>query len=175
VQAPSEGARALLSRCQALVDDSDAESAFGQARDLAAALPPFQRARTELLYGEWLRRQRRRQDARPHLRGALETFRALGALPWERRAEGELRATGETARVRDPSTLDELTPQERQIAGLVADGHTNREIAAQPFISPRTVDYHLRKVFSKLGITSRAELVRLRLQHEPAASPVSSK
>src|SRR5581483_9627322 len=114
----------------------------------------------ELLLGEWLRRQRRRQEARPHLRAATESFRNLGALPWEKRAEGELRATGETARIRDPSTLDQLTPQEVQIAGLVADGLTNREIAAQLFLSPRTIDYHLRKIFSKLGIASRTELVR---------------
>ena len=76
------------------------------------------------------------------------------------RAEAELRATGETARKRDPSTLDNLTPQELQIAGLVADGLTNKEIAAQLFLSPRTIDYHLRKVFSKLGIVSRTALVR---------------
>jgi DNA-binding NarL/FixJ family response regulator len=76
------------------------------------------------------------------------------------RAEAELRATGETARKRDPSTLDDLTPQELQIGGLVAEGLTNKEIAAQLFLSPRTIDYHLRKVFSKLGITSRTQLVR---------------
>jgi DNA-binding CsgD family transcriptional regulator len=174
-QAPSDGARALMARCQALVDESRAEAAFGHALGLSNALPPFQRARTQLLYGEWLRRQRRRQDARPHLRAAFESFRALGALPWEHRADRELRATGETARVRDASTLDQLTPQELQIAGLVADGHTNRQIATQLFISPRTVDYHLRKVFSKLGITSRAELSRLRLEHQPAAAPDSVK
>jgi DNA-binding CsgD family transcriptional regulator len=170
-QAPSDGSRALLARCEALVDDeASAESAWDRALELSIAMPPFQRARTQLLYGEWLRRRRRRQDARPHLRAALEAFRAFGALPWERRAEGELRATGETARSRDPSTLDELTPQELQIARLVADAHTNREIAAQLFISPRTVDYHLRKVFSKLGLTSRTELVRLGVPREPAAS-----
>jgi DNA-binding NarL/FixJ family response regulator len=76
------------------------------------------------------------------------------------RAEAELRATGETARKRDPSTLDDLTPQELQIARLVAQGQTNKEIAAQLFLSPRTIDYHLRKVFSKLGIASRTALVR---------------
>jgi DNA-binding NarL/FixJ family response regulator len=126
----------------------------------------FQRARTALLYGEWLRRKRRRSDARTQLRSALELFRAVGATPWEARAEAELRATGETLRKRDPSTLDELTPQERQIASLVADGLTNRQIASQLFISPRTVDYHLRKVFSKLGIASRTELVRLGLREQ---------
>ena len=94
------------------------------------------------------------------LRSALEMFRSLGAAPFAERAEAELRATGETARKRDPSTLDELTPQELQIAGLVAQGLTNPEIAAQLFLSPRTIDYHLHKVFSKLGISSRTELVR---------------
>jgi len=121
---------------------------------------PLDGARTELIYGEWLRRQRRRTDARVHLRAALEAFRRLGALPWEQRAEAELRATGETARKRDLSAAAQLTPQERQIAGLVAEGLTNREIAAQLFLSPRTVDYHLRKVFTKLGIGSRADLIR---------------
>ena len=119
-----------------------------------------ERARTELLYGEWLRRERRRTDARAHLRAALEAFRRLGAVPWAERAEAELRATGETARKRDVSAADQLTPQELQIAGLVTDGLTNREIAAQLYLSPRTVDYHLRKVFTELGIASRTELVR---------------
>jgi DNA-binding NarL/FixJ family response regulator len=120
-------------------------------------------ARTELLYGEWLRRERRRQDARVHLRAALEAFRGLGMRLFAERAEAELRATGETARKRDPSTLDDLTPQELQIARLVAQGQTNKEIAAQLFLSPRTIDYHLRKVFSKLEIASRAELADLDL------------
>ena len=87
-------------------------------------------------------------------------FRSIGARPWAARAETELRATGETARKREPSTLDQLTPQELQIAGLVATGLTNREIASQLFLSPRTVEYHLRKVFTKLGLASRTELIR---------------
>ncbi len=90
----------------------------------------------------------------------METFRKLGAVPWAGRAEAELRATGETARKRDPFAIDQLTPQELQIAGLVTHGLTNREIAAQLYLSPRTIDYHLRKVFTKLGIGSRTELVR---------------
>ena len=168
-QAPTDAGKALLARCRALVEPARAGAAFGEALALALALPPFQRSRTELLLGEWLRRERRRQEARPHLRAAAESFRSLGAIPWEQRAERELRATGESARVRDPSTLDQLTPQELQIAGLVADGLTNRQIAAQLFLSPRTIDYHLRKVFSKLGIASRTELVRQGLPHgEPA-------
>jgi DNA-binding NarL/FixJ family response regulator len=107
-----------------------------------------------------VRRQRRRQESRAHLRSALELFRGLGAIPWEQRAESELRATGETARKRDPSTLDQLTPPGASDRRLVAEGLTNRDIAAQLYLSPRTIDYHLRKVFSKLGIASRTELVR---------------
>jgi len=84
----------------------------------------------------------------------------MGAVPWADRAEAELRASGETARKRDRSTAEQLTPQELQIARLVAGGLTNKEIAAQLYLSPRTVDYHLRKVFTKLGIASRTELVR---------------
>ncbi len=87
-------------------------------------------------------------------------FRTMRAAPWAERAEAELRATGETARKRDMTAVAQLTPQELQIAGLVTEGLTNKEIAAQLFLSPRTVDYHLRKVFTKLGIASRTELVR---------------
>jgi DNA-binding CsgD family transcriptional regulator len=158
--APVAARRALLARCQALVGERDPDEAFGEALAAAAALPPLQRARTELLYGEWLRRERRRTDARGHLRAAVELFRTLGAVPWAERAEAELRATGETARKRDIAAVEQLTPQELQIAGLVTGGLTNKEIAAQLFLSPRTVDYHLRKVFTKLGITSRGELIR---------------
>jgi len=157
---PSETHLALRYRTRALLEPARAEEHFNSALAHAEAAPAMTRARTELLYGEWLRRERRRQDARRHLRVALELFRQLGAPLWEERAAAELRATGETTRKRDPSTLDELTAQELQIAGLVADGMTNREIATQLFLSPRTIDYHLRKVFSKLGITSRTELVR---------------
>ena len=157
---PSETHVALRYRTRALLEPARADEYFTDALAQAEAVPIMSRGRTELLYGEWLRRERRRQDARPHLRTALELFRQLGATRWEERAAAELRATGETTRKRDSSTLDELTPQERQIAGLVADGKTNREIATQLFLSPRTIDYHLRKVFSKLGITSRTELVR---------------
>ena len=127
---------------------------------VGVAQKAFDNARSELLYGEWLRRHRRRVDARAHLRAALEIFQQLAAAPWEARARAELRASGETARKRDPSTRDQLTPQELQISRLVASGKTNPEVAAQLFLSPRTIDYHLRKVFSKLGIASRTELVR---------------
>jgi DNA-binding CsgD family transcriptional regulator len=167
--APTGAHRALLARCQALLGKRPPEEAFAESMEHAPAVPPFQRARTELLYGEWLRRARRRTDARGHLRTALETFRALGAVPWAERAEAELRATGETARKREISAAQQLTPQELQIAGLVTGGLTNKEIAAQLFLSPRTVDYHLRKVFTKLGIGSRADLIRAGLsQREPA-------
>jgi DNA-binding CsgD family transcriptional regulator len=158
--APTPARQALLARSEALLGERDPDEAFSEAITLGSALSPLQRARTELLYGEWLRRQRRRTDARVHLRAALQAFRRLGAIPWAERAEAELRATGETARKRDVSTAGQLTPQELQIAGLVTDGLTNREIAAQLYLSPRTVDYHLRKVFTKLGIASRTDLVR---------------
>jgi DNA-binding CsgD family transcriptional regulator len=160
---------ALLARCEALMDETHAERHFHDAATLSDALAPFDRARTELLYGEWLRRHRRRADARPRLRMALEQFAQLGARPWEARARSELRASGETARRRDPSTRDQLTPQELQIARLVASGKTNPEVAAQLFLSSRTIDYHLRKVFAKLDITSRTELARLDLG-EPVAA-----
>ncbi len=159
---------ALLARCEALVDGVDAERHFRDAVELSDALSPFDRARTELLYGEWLRRHRRRIDARFHLRAALEIFQQLATTPWEARARSELRASGETARKRDPSTRDQLTPQELQISRLVASGKSNPEVAAQLFLSPRTIDYHLRKVFTKLEIASRADLADLDLG-EPVA------
>jgi len=163
--APNQARRALLARCEALQAGRDPDEAFGDAIGYAPALPPLQRARTDLLYGEWLRRQRRRGQARVHLRAALAVFRGLGAVPWAERAGAELRATGETVRKRDPSAAEQLTAQELQIAGLVAQGMTNRDIAAQLYLSPRTIDYHLRKVFTKLGIASRAELIRDGVQH----------
>ena len=164
-QAPTPLRRALLVRCEALLGTRDWDKAYSEATEHAPAVPPLQRARTELLYGEWLRRERRRTDARGHLRAALDLFRQLGAVPWAGRAEAELRATGETVRKSEPGALAQLTPQERKIVDLVTDGLTNREIAAQLFLSPRTVDYHLRKVFTKLGIASRTELVRGGLPH----------
>jgi DNA-binding NarL/FixJ family response regulator len=103
---------------------------------------------------------RRRAEAREHLRAALDGFERFGAEHWAEHARAELRAAGESARRRDPSTIDRLTPQELQIARLVAAGGSNKEIAAQLFLSPRTVEYHLRKVFAKLGITSRSQLIR---------------
>ena len=168
-QFPNPARLALLARCRALVGESDAGRHFAQAIELAEVLSPFDRARTELSYGEWLRRQHRRVDARRHLRTALELFEQLAVAPWEARARSELRASGETARKRDPSTRDQLTPQELQISRLVASGRTNPEVAAQLFLSPRTIDYHLRKVFAKLEIASRADLADVDLG-EPVAA-----
>ncbi|WP_324607849.1 helix-turn-helix transcriptional regulator [Streptomyces sp. NRRL F-5123] len=118
----------------------------------------FELALARLDFGEWLRRRRRAADARPHLNGALETFRRLGALPWGERAAAELRAAGAATTLPAASPAADLTPQERQIAELAAQGLTNRDIAAQLHLSPRTVGYHLHKIFPKLHITSRAQL-----------------
>jgi DNA-binding CsgD family transcriptional regulator len=155
---------AVTLHCRAVLasDARDAERLFVaalEAHDRAGR--PFERGRTELASGELLRRARRRADARRHLRAALERFEALGAHLWAQRAHTELRATGQTAGKRDPSTLDQLTAQEVQIAQLVAQGHTNRDVAGRLFLSPRTIDFHLRNVFRKLEITSRTELARM--------------
>ena len=120
----------------------------------------FETARTRLAYGERLRRARNRVLAREQLRAAAEVFERLDARPWADRARAELAATGETRRRRDPSTIDELTPQELQIALLLTGGKTTREAAAALFLSPKTVEYHLRHVYQKLGIHSREELAR---------------
>jgi DNA-binding CsgD family transcriptional regulator len=132
-------------------------------RHHATANRPFDRARVQLAYGQFLRRTQRRVDARPQLRAALATFEDLQAAPFADRAAEELRATGETARKRDPSTLLTLTPMERKIAELVTHGLSNKDVAAQCWVSPRTVAFHLRNIFTKLAITSRAELARLDL------------
>jgi DNA-binding CsgD family transcriptional regulator len=116
-------------------------------------------ARAHLVYGEWLRREHRRVDARAQLRAAHELFQAIGMEAFAERARAELLATGERVRRRAAETRDELTPQERQIARLARDGLSNPEIGAQLFLSPRTVEWHLRKVFAKLGIQSRHQLV----------------
>ncbi len=166
---------ALLARCRGLVSDGhEAEHHFATAFDLHALTDRrFELARSHLLLGEAMRRNRRRTEARPHLRAALEVFEQVGATPWADRAAAELRATGETTRRRDVSTFDQLTPQERQIIAQVGEGETNKQIAAGMFLSPRTVDYHLRNVFSKLQITSRTELMRLHLAGDEPLTPAN--
>ncbi|PWW24271.1 regulatory LuxR family protein [Geodermatophilus normandii] len=152
-QAVAEHGRALLA------DGPAAERHFEQALAAHAGTDRRpDRARTQLAYGAFLRRCRRRVDARPHLRAALDTFEDLGARPWADRARQELRASGATARRRDVSTVVDLTPQELQVARLVRQGLANRDVAAQLYVSPRTVDFHLRNVFTKLGVSSRTEL-----------------
>jgi DNA-binding CsgD family transcriptional regulator len=164
-QAGVPWARVRVAHCRALLaDDGTAERAFQEAlAHHQHAQRPYERARTELAYGEFLRRDRRRVDARAHLQAALHVFEQLGAGPWAERARLELRASGQTARRRDPSTTLKLTPQELQVARFVAQGLPTREVAAQLFLSPRTIDFHLRNVFTKLGIRSRTELARLPL------------
>jgi DNA-binding CsgD family transcriptional regulator len=147
--------------CRALLAGGDAAtSQFEDALRQSADARPFDAARAHLLYGEHLRRQRRRADARVQLRAASDGFHSLSATPWWERAQAELRATGETTHKRDPHALSELTPQELQVARLVGDGLSNKDAAAQLFLSPRTIDAHLRSVFAKLGVTSRTQLAR---------------
>jgi DNA-binding NarL/FixJ family response regulator len=118
-------------------------------------------ARAHLLYGEWLRRARRRLDAREQLRHAQEMFTEMGAKAFADRAGRELLATGETARKRTVNTRDELTPHEARIARMARDGASNQEIADQLFVSHKTIEYHLHKIFLKLDITSRERLDRV--------------
>lgn len=133
----------------------------------------FERARTHLYYGERLRRTRRRVDARRQLRAALKAFDHLGASPWSERALAELRASGETAQVRDDRYRQQLTPQELQVALKLAEGATTREAAARLYLSPKTVEYHLRHVYDKLEIRTRDDL-RAALMHQ-TGPPVSRK
>jgi DNA-binding CsgD family transcriptional regulator len=153
----TEWALGIEARCRALLTDGEShyrESIERLARSRAAA----ELARSRLLYGEWLRRENRRTDAREVLRAAHESFSQMGAQAFAERARRELLATGETVRRTTADTRDALTPQEVQVARLAREGHTNPEIGAQLFISPRTVEYHLRKVFRKLDVTTRKEL-----------------
>jgi ATP/maltotriose-dependent transcriptional regulator MalT len=160
---PSTGgnwALGIEARSRALLSEGDAaEELYKEAiHHLGRAASDLGLARTHLLYGEWLRRQRRRLDARWHLRVALRMFAAIGAQDFAKRARIELHATAEHARKRSVETRDDLTAQEAQVARLAGDGLSNPEIGAQLFISPSTVAYHLRKVYGKFGINSRHKL-----------------
>jgi DNA-binding CsgD family transcriptional regulator len=156
----SKWATGIEARVRALLSEGDiADSLYRESiAHLSGPRVRLELARTHLLYGEWLRRERRRLDARKHLRTALEAFTSMGAEAFAGRAERELLATGERARKRTADTLDQLTPQEEQVARLAAKGATNREIAAQLFITQSTVEYHLRKAFRKLDVKSRTQL-----------------
>jgi DNA-binding CsgD family transcriptional regulator len=155
-------ALAAAARCRGiLAPDRLYEAFFATALELHERVPtPFERARTELAYGARLRRTRRRTEARERLRSALQTFERLHAGPWAERARKELRASGQSVRTPEQRTEDALTPQELQVAALVAGGATNREAAAALFLSKKTIEFHLGHVYRKLGIRSRTELVR---------------
>jgi DNA-binding CsgD family transcriptional regulator len=159
--------QAALHRCRALLGpDDEAEEHFQTSMRLHRDINrPMSLARTELLYGEWLRRVRRRSEAREPLRAALRVFEVIGARSWAERARSELRATGESvAAAAEPgSGPAQLTPQELQVVRLAAAGLSNRDIGAQLFLSPRTVGYHLYKAFPKLGVAGRHELAALDL------------
>jgi DNA-binding CsgD family transcriptional regulator len=151
-----------------LAPDASAERQFRAAIAAGKTDWPFYVARTQLAYGEWLRRQRRMTQSRAPLREAAETFDALGLLRYAERARRELRASGETVRRRDPGAWAQLSPQELQIAQLAADGLSNREIGEHLYLSHRTVESHLYRLFPKLGITSRMQL-RDALEAAPAS------
>ena len=153
-------ARGAYLRCRGLLADADGfEAQFEESiRLFEGTGDVFECARSRLCYGERLRRASRRRDARRQLGAALDTFDRLRAASWADRTRRELRASGEHRRPQTPETRDELTPQERQIAALATEGRTNREIAALLFLSPRTVETHLGRVFRKLGISDRRAL-----------------
>lgn len=163
--AGTDWALGIEARLGALLSDGDAaDELYKEAiRRLGRTRIRVQLARTHLLYGEWLRRQRRRRDAREQLRAAHQLFSDFGVEAFAERARLELEATGERAQKRTAETRDELTSQETQVARLAARGETNREIAARLFISANTVEYHLHKVFRKLDVKSRTQLAQLRL------------
>ena len=174
----TDWALATEARCRALLSEGDAadtDDLYHKAieRSRSTRLRTHL-ARAHLLYGEWLRRERRRRDAREQLRTAFEMFSAMGIEAFAERAERELRATGERVRKRTLEARDELTAQEAQVARLTRDGLSNAEIGARLFISQHTVAYHLRKIFNKLGITSRGELGRM-LPDGCGAAPTANR
>ena len=169
----TDWARGLLSGMRALLAaDDEAESLYLTSLDrLAQCSAVVDRARMQLLYGEWLRRSRRRREAREPLREAVEVFERIGARGFAERARRELMATGEHSRVRSGATRDLLTAEESQIAQLVAEGKKNAEIASSLFISRSTVEYHLHKIYRKLGVGSRTQLARLDLESLAPSPP----
>jgi DNA-binding CsgD family transcriptional regulator len=172
--ADADWALGIEARSRALLSaDSVADELYREAIDrLGRTRLRSELARAHLLYGEWLRREGRRVDAREQLRTAHDTFAMIGMEAFAERAHRELLATGERVRTRSVETLEQLTPQEEQISRLARDGLSNQEIGAQLFLSPRTVEWHLRKVFVKLGVSSRREL-RTALPHE-TRTPLSA-
>jgi DNA-binding CsgD family transcriptional regulator len=153
-------AAASVARCRGLLDDPDAVDLLTEAAEsFRAAHSSYEEARTELVLGELLRRRRLRGDARKQLRAAFGTFERLGARPWADRAAAELRAAGEQVQRDGIDGVHQLTSQELQIIRHVCDGASNRDVAAQLFISPRTVEYHLYKAYPKLGVSSRTQLL----------------
>jgi DNA-binding CsgD family transcriptional regulator len=166
-------ALARAARCRGLAAPGDVP---GDSFEIALALHQqtpdvFETARTHLAYGSHLRRARQRIQAREQLRAAIDIFDNLGAEPWSETARSELAATGETARRRDPATLNELTPQELQIALRVAEGRTTRETAAALFLSPKTIEHHLHNIYRKLAISSRRQLIGAITRHPEPAGP----
>jgi DNA-binding NarL/FixJ family response regulator len=161
--AATPAAAALALRCRALLDDDGAEGPLVEALERCAS--PYDRARTQLLGGEWLRRRRRRTEAGHQLQAATEGFEKLGAEGWAQRARTELAALGARplARPHAADLATRLTPQELQVVRLAAAGLTNKEIAAQMYLSPRTIGHHLSNAFPKLGVSRRTELAALDL------------
>jgi len=157
----TDWALGVAARSHALLQSAEADDLYSEAIErLARTRVAVDLARTHLLYGEWLRREQRKRDAREHLKIAYERFSEFRMEAFALRAQSELRATGERVRRISVNTRYDLTPQEQRISELAAQGATNKEIASQLYISAATVEYHLHKVFRKLGVTSRTQLAR---------------